>query len=440
MKSVHAVLIGLAVLASPISSFPALAAVGTPVASVSDAIAPAIARRASGPFADFYKSRGYRPLWIDGGIIGADAQSLLRLLDEASLDGLKPSRYKASRLRKTIAAADLGGPDDLARAEVDLTRAFVRYVQDSRRLRDVGIEYADPTLRPEKSGVERVLRAAVLGTSFGDYVRSMGWMSPHYVDMRAILKEALDQRLDPQAIRTIRLNLERARHLPPASVRHIVVDAASARLWYYQAGKEIGSMKVVVGAQATQTPLLIGSLNYAIVNPYWNVPDYLIRDNVARKVLSGRKLASMHMEVLSDWTAMPAVLDPATIDWQAVAAGQQAIRVRELPGPLNSMGQVKFVFPNDHGIYLHDTPNRDLFALDDRHRSNGCVRLEKAWVLGRWMMGKALDDKPKSRPPEVAIPMPATVPVYLTYLTVTRDKDGHIAMLPDIYGRDTVKR
>lgn len=440
MKSVHAVLIGLAVLASPISSFSAMAAAEVPVASASDAIAHAIGHRASGAYEDFYESRGYRPLWIEGGIVGPDAQRLLKLLDDAALDGLKPSRYKASRLRKAIAAADLGDPDDLARAEVDLTRAFVRYVQDSRRVRDVGIDYADPALKPEKPGVERVLRAAVLGKSFGDYIQSMGWMSPHYVDMRGILKTALDKQLDPQVIRAIRRNLERARHLPPASVRHIVVDAASARLWYYQAGKEVGSMKVVVGAQATQTPLLIGSLNYAIVNPYWNVPDYLIRDNVARKVLSGRTLASMHMEALSDWSATPAVLDPATLDWQAIAAGQQAIRIRELPGPHNSMGAVKFVFPNDQGIYLHDTPNRDLFRKDDRHLSNGCIRLEKAWVLGRWMMGKALDDRPKSSIPEFAIPMPATVPVYLTYLTVTRDKAGRIAMLPDIYGHDTVER
>jgi len=439
MKSVHAVLIGLAVIASPISSFPASAAPATPAASATDALADAIARRASGPFEDFYASRGYRPLWIDGRIIGADAQAFLKILDDAALDGLKPSRYKAQRLRKAIAEADSGDADALARAEVDLTRAFVRYVQDARRTRNVGVDYADLALKPRKQSPERVLRAAVLGKSFGDYVRSMGWMSPHYVEMREILRTALAQRLDAHVIDTIRFNRERARHLPPASVRHIVVDAASAQLWYYQAGKEVGTMKVVVGAQATQTPLLVGSLNYAIVNPYWNVPDYLIRDNVARKILGGRTLASMHMEALSDWSATPAVLDPATIDWQAVSTGQQAIRLRELPGPHNSMGDVKFVFPNDHGIYLHDTPNRDLFRKDDRHLSNGCIRLEKAWVLGRWMMGKALDDRPKTKAPEIAIPMPATVPVYLTYLTVMRTKSG-VAIRPDVYGLDQAKR
>lgn len=439
MKSVHAVLIGLAVVASPIFSHSATAAPQTEAAPTSDAVTAAIARRVPGALEDFYASRANRPLWVDGRMIGADAQAFLRILEDAALDGLKPSRYKVKRLRKAIAAADAGDADDLARAEIDLSRAFVRYVQDSRRAKDVGVAYADPELRQGKPSPERVLRAAVLGKSFGDYVRSMGWMSPHYVQVREILRTALDRRLDDHVIDTIRLNRERARHLPPASVRHIVVDSASARLWYYQAGKEVGSMKVVVGARATQTPLLVGSLNYAIVNPYWNVPDYLIRDNVARKILSGRTLKSMHMEVLSDWSATPAVLDPTTIDWQAVATGQQAIRVRELPGPHNSMGDVKFVFPNDHGIYLHDTPNRDLFRKDDRHLSNGCIRLEKAWVLGRWMMGKALDERPKSKAPEIAIPMPAPVPVYLTYLTVTRSKNG-IAIRPDVYGLDQAKK
>src|SRR5690606_3700974 len=149
----------------------------------------------------------------------------------------------------------------------------------------------------------------------------------------------------------LRRNLERARVLPSADVRHIVVDASSAQLWYYQDGERVGTMKVVVGNNETQTPLLAGYLNYASLNRYWNVPDYLVRDNIARKVLSGRSLYSMNMQALSDWSANPRVIDPATIDWQAVASGRWDLRVRELPGPANSMGKVKYIFPNDHGIY-----------------------------------------------------------------------------------------
>jgi L,D-transpeptidase YcbB len=196
-------------------------------------------------------------------------------------------------------------------------------------------------------------------------------------------------------------------------------------------------MKVVVGAKETQTPMLAGALNYAVLNPYWNVPDYLVRTNVAKKMVEGRTLASMHMEVLSDWSTNATKLDPATVDWAGVAAATAPLpRVRELPWKYNSMGAVKFVFPNDHGIYLHDTPHRELFAQDDRHLSNGCIRLEKAWVLGEWMMGKALAQQAKKAGAEQPVPMSASVPVYLTYITVAPSDDGGVTLLPDIYGRD----
>src|SRR3546814_10865626 len=91
----------------------------------------------------------------------------------------------------------------------------------------------------------------------------------------------------------------------------------------------------------------------------------------------------MGMEVLSDWSASPRVLPPSSVDWAAVAAGTQQVRLRQLPGRDNSMGRAKFLFPNDEGIYLHDTPDKDLMAKRDRHLSHGCIRLEDARRLGQ---------------------------------------------------------
>lgn len=403
-----------------------------PVLSRDAITAQAIAREAGGKIDKFYKERGYRPIWIEGGRIAPDAEVLLRYLDGAALDGLKSSRYSPDELREEIARADSRNAEDLARAEIALSKAFVEYVKDTRRTKDVGMEYADKALKPRKLRDDAILKVAAR-KNFDRYLASMGWMSPHYVRMREALRTAIAGGSTEHVLDTVRLNLERARVLPSADVRHIVVDAASARLWYYQDGKEAGSMRVVVGAAATQTPMLAGNINYAIVNPYWNIPDYLARDNIARKVLSGRTLASMHMQVLSDWGANPQVVDADTVNWQAVAAGQQGVRIRELPGPSNSMGKVKFVFPNDHGIYLHDTPNTDLLRKDDRHLSNGCIRLEKAQQLGKWMLGKPVTTK--SKDPEQAMPLPVAVPVYLTYLTATGTKKG-VALLDDVYGRD----
>ncbi|HKT85087.1 MAG TPA: L,D-transpeptidase family protein [Novosphingobium sp.] len=380
----------------------------------------------------FYTSRGYRPIWIDDGLIGPDAQVFLRYLDGAGIDGLKASRYNPDELRRDIARADSKQPQDLARAEIALSKAFVRYVADMRRARDVGMEFAGEGLKQPKLKDDAILRVATR-RNFSRYLANMQWMSPHYVRMRALLRTALAKGSGEHVVDVVRLNLERARVLPSADVRHIVVDSAAARLWYYQDGKEVGTMKVVVGAAKTQTPLLAGYVNYAILNPYWNVPDYLTRDNVARKILSGRTLESMHMQVLSDWGPNPRIVDPSTVNWEAVAAGRQDVRVRELPGPSNSMGKVKFLFPNDQGIYLHDTPNTDLLRKADRHLSNGCIRLEKAFELGKWMMGKSV--VAKTAEPEQAVPLPVPVPVYLTYLTATGTKKG-ITLLDDVYGRD----
>ena len=97
--------------------------------------------------------------------------------------------------------------------------------------------------------------------------------------------------------------------------------------------------------------------------------------------------AEERLEVLSDWSERARPLDPRRVDWRAVAAGRRLVNMRQLPGPQNMMGRVKFMLPNDLGVYLHDTPHRDLFTRTDRRESSGCVRLEDAQRLGRWLFG-----------------------------------------------------
>ncbi len=177
----------------------------------------------------------------------------------------------------------------------------------------------------------------------------------------------------------------------------------------------------------------------AKANPYWNVPPEMIRSLTAARVLQQglSYLDNFHYEVLSDWTANATKVDPKTINWRAIASGRTAptIRVRQLPGPWNSMGEMKFEMPNDYGIYLHDTPNKELFAQDDRWLSNGCVRLEDYRRFASWVFG---------RPPQVdstleqVIELPKPVPVYMTYLTVEPGEGNGILFRPDPYGFDAL--
>jgi hypothetical protein len=237
--------------------------------------------------------------------------------------------------------------------------------------------------------------------------------------------------------RRILLNLERARRLPtPGAVsRYVLVDAGSSRMWMYEDGRPVDSMKVIVGAPATETPMMAGLIRYAAVNPYWNVPPELVQSLIAPRVLSegNAYLTARGYEVLESWREDAGVVSPDTVDWQAVAKGDLEIRVRQLPGPGNSMGDIKFMMPNEHGIYLHDTPNKALFGQDDRWVSNGCVRVEDARRLARWMFGEWPTAQDKSR--ETRVDLEAPIPVYITYLTTAPEKEG-VAFRSDPYQRD----
>lgn len=397
------------------------------------AVAAAIRAAAGGWMARVYAQRNDAPLWASGGRIGPAAETLIGYLRDADLDNLDRSAYDVEKLRGQIEAARGGDPARVAAAELALSDIFVRFVRDQRKPRDVGMKWADPALKAKRPKPEAVLRAATFPRSFGGYVKDMGWMSPRYLELRRLSAQARTAGIAPAALTRLRRNLDRARILPGPWTRHVEVDASSGRLWYYEAGATKGTMPVVVGTRETQTPMLAGTLQWAILNPYWNVPDYLVRKNIAPKVLAGRTLASLHMEALSDWTASARPIPASAIDWRAVASGRRELRLRELPGPANSMGRVKFLFPNTEGIYLHDTPNRALLTKDDRHFSNGCIRLEDAARLGRWLMGRPLNPGKK---PEQAVPLTAPTPVYLTYLTATGSEARGLTFRDDVYGRD----
>ena len=118
-------------------------------------------------------------------------------------------------------------------------------------------------------------------------------------------------------------------------------------------------------------------------------------------------------EVVSAFGPDARVITPESVDWRAVASGDAAIYVRELPGPANSLGHFKFDLPHGEGIYLHDTPKKELFAQDERDLSHGCVRLEDAQRLARWLLGK---DPPSTSVAEKNILLPSPVPITISYL------------------------
>ena len=236
----------------------------------------------------------------------------------------------------------------------------------------------------------------------------------------------------------LRTNLERARALPSAWTRHVLVNAASAQLSYFGDGAEQGNMKVVVGTKETPTPMMAGMLQYATLNPYWNVPVSLAKKTIAPAILRGATLKGMGYEALSGWDEDAVIIEQKQVNWKAVADGSEQVRLRKLPSADNAMGKVKYIFPNDEGIYLHDTPTRNLFREDARQFSNGCIRLEDATRLGRWLFeGDAARLDAATDAPEQHTLLPEQVPVFITYMTAI-PANGTIAFTEDVYGYDGV--
>lgn len=198
--------------------------------------------------------------------------------------------------------------------------------------------------------------------------------------------------------------------------RSVLVDAASATLFMMEDGRVVDSMKVIVGKPSAATPELRTSLTYATLNPYWHVPTDIARTLTGPNVLKQgtRYLDERGYEVVSSFSEDAEVLNPATVDWKAVAEGREKVFVRQRPGPANSMGRMKFNLLNGGGIFLHDTPMKDLFQSDDRNLSAGCVRLEDAERFARWLLG---GDVPlQASVPEKQVPLEWMVPITITYL------------------------
>jgi murein L,D-transpeptidase YcbB/YkuD len=216
----------------------------------------------------------------------------------------------------------------------------------------------------------------------------------------------------------------------------VLVDAGDQRLTMFENGQAVDSMKIIVGTNQLPTPLISSIIYYVTYNPYWHAPDHLVRKTIAPTVLrQGMKYLKSHgYHVFDEWSAEAKEIDPTTVDWKGAAAGTVHLLIRQDPGPLNSMGNLKFPFPNPEDIYLHDTPGKELFAKDVRNLSNGCVRVEDAKRLGRWLLGQ--DPVAPSGDPELRVQLPKGVPIVLTYLTA-QVTDGKLTYLNYFYVWDT---
>ncbi|WP_294120143.1 L,D-transpeptidase family protein [Sphingomonas sp.] len=363
------------------------------------------------------------------------ATKLIALLQGSDLDGLDPRQFKTKQLLKALRSASGGNLKAVDKANAAFNRALVSYATALRSAPSKEWAFVDRAAVPETPSAAALLAEAAGAPSLESWVDAMPFMHPSYAQLRRGLVAARSSG-GARTEAVLRVNLNRARLLP-ATGRYVVVNIAAQRLYMFDGGRQLDSMKVVVGQgrDDRKTPMMAGTLQYASLNPYWNVPVDLVGDDVGiyvQKYGLGY-LKSRGYQLLSDWGDNAAVVDPATIDWRAVVDGKIQVRVRQLPGPRNVLGKVKFSFPNPYGVYLHDTAQPQLMTQEVRLFSGGCIRLEDAARLGQWLFGRNL--KATSNTSDIEVPLDRPVPIYVAYLTAVPEGQS-ITYFEDVYGWD----
>jgi len=245
-------------------------------------------------------------------------------------------------------------------------------------------------------------------------------------------------------IAQIIVNLERWRWVPRnLGFRYVLVNAAGYELEIVEDQEPVLEMRVVVGKRERPTPVFTSDLQFVDINPVWNVPRTIAVEDVLPKLQRNPGFVQQQgIQVISGWGKNEKIVNPYSIDWSFYNEKHLPFHFRQPPGPKNPLGRIRFLFPNSHDIYLHDTNHTELFANPERNFSSGCIRVERPLTLARyllkddsaWSLDKIVHQINSGQ--SLRIQLGRTLPVYVLYFTAWVDDDGAINFYPDAYGRD----
>ncbi len=250
----------------------------------------------------------------------------------------------------------------------------------------------------------------------------------------------------PAAVRAdqLALNLQRVNGLPPdRGPRYVLVNVPAGTLAMVADDSLHGVMRAVVGRPDRPTPTIASRITQLELNPAWNIPQRLARQDVLPHLRKNPDYWREHgIRVFATWLDGAPELDPAAIDWPAIRPANLAFKLRQEPGPLNPLGRMKFVFENPYSVYIHDTPSRERFNSPARFYSSGCVRIEDPVALAEFLLQgagprlRAQFDAAREGTDPRRVRLPEPVPVFMVYWTAWVDPDGVVQFRDDIYGHD----
>ena len=389
---------------------------------------------------NFYSERYFRPLWISEGKWSSQGIKLINILDRADEDGLASSDYSIPRI-------DPAGsnPDELAAADLSLSLAIIGYARDARGAR-VDLARLSKLITPklELPDTQTVLGDLVTSSDPGSALAAYNPQHPGYLALKAKLAQFREYTASiapapvsepsanvspqkssnprPPSISEIIANMERWRWLPrDLGSERIEVNLPEFTARVIRRNQIVHQTRVIIGKQTTPTPLFSNQMVHLIVNPSWHVPPSIIKKEILPKLVEDPEYAVRN-------------------GYEVTELGSGGVSVRQPPGQGNALGLVKFMFPNEHSVYLHDTPSRKLFANEERAYSHGCVRVQNPFELAAILLDdpQYSEDKLKAMigKGERLIRLKAPVPIHLTYFTLLVNENGEIQRISDVYGYD----
>ncbi|TDR89768.1 L,D-transpeptidase family protein [Enterovirga rhinocerotis] len=401
---------------------------------------PKVTAREREGIAAFYAATDHRPLWIADGAWTRAADSLIDRLGRAEEDGLDPADYPVPNLSGGGRALDIA---ELADAELKLSAAAYLYARAARggRLEPNRVS-ALVTPQLELPSPERVLSQVGGSTDAGEALQGFNPAYPGYRALReklaeirshrpagmvkakgAVVASASDTRLpsgwSPRLEGDIVANMERWRWLPSrVADRYILVNVPEYQVRLVENGAVAHEARVIIGKPNTPTPIFSDTMDHAVVNPSWYIPPSILRK-----------------EILPGLAKDP---DYAAKRGYTVTRRGNVTSVRQPPGPRNALGYIKLMFPNDHAVYLHDTPNRNLFSSARRAFSHGCVRVQNPFSLAGKILGNGWSEarlKSLIGRGERTIFLEERMPIHLAYFTTSVDEaTGRVSSAEDVYG------
>lgn len=395
---------------------------------------------------DFYKDRHGEALWVTASGLKPEAKMLATEIENADTYGLDAARFKLpSLVNGALTATDT---DSLATAEMQFSKAALLYARDARggRIPDPA-EMLTTNLDRRPQWIEpKVIIEALAATHEPDaYLRSLQPQQPQFEKLRQIYltmlpKDGKPGKLSPAAKR-IRANMEMWRWMWPNMGDFYVLNNIPEYMQYvYKDGQIIRSEKIVVGLLDKQTTIFSRPLKYVVLRPEWRVPESIMVNELWPNLIRGGGMMRQYGLQIVTKNGQRAV-DYRSIDW--ATSDIRNYDVIQPPGPKSVLGHVKFSFPSQHTIYMHDTPDKWMFKPAQRTLSHGCLRVWKPMQLAELILKEdkgwdpeKIAELDRAGPLNNEIPITKEIPIHLVYFTAWVGEDGKLKTFRDVYGHE----